>query len=193
MSEAIDAFGNPRARSGPTWRRGAVGGRLSWCLVAVVALAAGGCGQSGPAVQFVEGRVLLDGQPVSGATVGFGPVTPGTGLPAAGTTNTEGVFHLTASGGGEPEGGTLPGDYVVTVSKIQQAGSKPLPTPDDPDYGKPANSSVPSPAGGPPKHLVPEPYSKPETSGLTATVKPGRNTGDAFVFELDGQFQGASR
>lgn len=169
------------------------GGRSSWCLLAVATMAAVGCGQSGPAVQFVEGRVLLDGQPVSGATVGFGPVTLGNGLPAAGTTDAEGVFRLTASGGGAPGAGTLPGDYVVTVSKVQQTDSKPLPTPDDPDYGKPADSSAPLPAGGPPKYIVPEPYSRPETSGLSATVKRGRNNGEAFVFELDGQFQGVSR
>ena len=161
------------------------------CFVAAVLAASGGCTKSGPAVQFVEGRILLDGQPVPGATVGFGPVSPATGLPAAGTTDAEGVFHLTASGGGAPGGGTLAGDYIVTVLKIEQDAGKPLPAFGDPDYGKTTDPSVPSPAGGPPKYIVPQPYSNPETSGLKATVKSGRNTGDAFVFNLEGGFKGA--
>ena len=161
------------------------------CVVAGVLAGGAGCTQSGPAVQFVEGRILLDGQPVAGATVGFGPASPATGLPAAGTTDAEGVFHLTASGGGAPGGGTLAGDYVVTVLKIEQNAGKPLPAFGDPDYGKATDPSVPSPAGGPPKYIVPQPYSNPETSGLKATVKSGRNTGDAFVFNLEAGFKGA--
>lgn len=165
---------------------------LARCLtIAAVAAWALGCGQAGPPVQFVEGRILLDGKPVSGATVGFGPVTAGAGLPAAGTTDAEGVFHLTAAGGGKPDGGTLPGDYAVTVLKVEQPAGKPLPTPDDPDYGKPVNASQPSPAGGPPRYVVPEPYSRPETSGLRATVRPGTNSGEAFTFDLDGSFKGS--
>jgi hypothetical protein len=172
---------------------GAVGmsNGIGICVVTAALVGTVGCTQSGPAVQFVEGRILLDGQPVSGATVGFGPVSPATGLPAAGTTDTDGVFHLTASGGGTPGGGTLAGDYVVTVLKVEQSGAKALPTPDDPDYGKSTDSSAPSPAGGPPQYVVPQPYSNPETSGLKATVKSGRNTGDAFVFNLEGGFKGA--
>jgi hypothetical protein len=164
--------------------------RVAAAIVAGLMAGVVGCSQSGPAVQFVEGRVLLDGKPVVGATVGFGPVNSAAGLPAAGTTNAEGVFQLTASGGGAPGRGTLPGEYVVTVLKLEQSQGKPLPTPDDPDYGKSADSSVPTPAGGPPKYVVPEAYSKPETSGLKATVKPGRNTGDGFVFNLDASFKG---
>jgi hypothetical protein len=164
--------------------------RIAAGIVAGLMVGFVGCSQSGPAVQFVEGRVLLDGKPIAGATVGFGPVNPAAGLAAAGTTNAEGVFQLTASGGGAPGRGTLPGEYVVTVLKLEQSQGKSLPTPDDPDYGKSADPSVPTPAGGPPKYVVPEAYSKPETSGLKATVKPGRNTGDGFVFSLDASFKG---
>ena len=48
-----------------------------------------GCGQRGPVVEMVEGVVLLDGQPVEGATVLFSPDAGGAadGLPAVGRTD----------------------------------------------------------------------------------------------------------
>ncbi len=51
-------------------------------LLFLAALVSAGCGRSGPAVAFVEGTVLLDGQPVAEATVGFSPLAGG--LPAWG-------------------------------------------------------------------------------------------------------------
>ena len=75
-----------------------------------------GCGKPGPQVQYVEGVVVLDGEPVADATVVFVPEAAD-GLVATGRTNAEGRFTLTSVRGGKPNGGALVGDYAVTFSK----------------------------------------------------------------------------
>lgn len=145
------------------------------CL-AVVALSvvAAGCAQQGPRVEFVEGRVLLEGEPVEGATVSFSPVDPSSGLSAVGMTDVAGVFRLNAVRGGRPQAGTAIGEYRVAIMKI-----------------------IPDPAArlsatGPQKviHVVPEPYGDAKTSGLLVAVQKGRNTGESFTFDLRRDFRG---
>jgi hypothetical protein len=51
-------------------RRGRFTPRLSGVCAAAVLVWAAGCGTKGPDVQFVEGRVTLDGTPLANATVG---------------------------------------------------------------------------------------------------------------------------
>ena len=75
-----------------------------------------GCGKPGPQVQYVEGVVVLDGEPVADATVVFVPEAAD-GLVATGRTNAEGRFTLTSVRGGKPNGGALVGEYAVTFSK----------------------------------------------------------------------------
>lgn len=61
-----------------------------------VCLIVGGCGSSGaddqPELGTVRGVVSLEGEPLSGVSVTFQPVD---GRPAAGVTNSEGVYELT--------------------------------------------------------------------------------------------------
>jgi len=40
------------------------------------------------------------------------------------------------------------------------------------------------------EYLVPKAYGDAKTSGFTASVKKGRNTGDAFRFDLKSDFKG---
>ena len=145
---------------------------LAVCLVVVVA----GCGPRGPAVEMVEGVVLLDGQPVEGATIFFSPAPTDAkaegGLPAAGRTGADGGFRLNAIGGARSGAGTKVGEYVVTVVK-QESDAPPAPDPNVPP-APPGLINV--------RDLLPTIYKVGATSPLRATVIKGRNT---FRFELD--------
>jgi hypothetical protein len=61
----------------------------------------------------VQGKVLLDGQPVEGATVSFQPDEE-SGPPASGLTGSDGVFRLTTHTSGD---GARPGNYKVVITK----------------------------------------------------------------------------
>jgi hypothetical protein len=149
------------------------------CTLLVAAALAGaalvGCGHRGPAVEMVEGLVLLDGQPVEGAIVLFSPESggPDGGLPAAGRTDTNGMFHLNAAGGAKFGAGTKIGDYIVTVSK-QDADPLPPQDPSKPPPSEPPNVRV--------WDLLPVVYKHAVTTPLRASVKKRTNS---FRFELD--------
>ena len=162
------------------------------CCVGVV-----GCsrGPARPEVQFVEGVVMLDGAPVEGATVGFVPA--GAGLGAFGRTLPDGRFLLTSSRGGVPGAGAMAADYVVTVQKVDgdappadapEAAAAPGTAEDYEKWRKESVSTSSKPALV--KYVVPQAYGDPKTSGLKATVKKGRNSGEAFRFELKSDFKG---
>lgn len=149
------------------------------CCMALVAAglveaAIVGCGRRGPAVEMVEGIVLLDGQPVEGATVLFSPEAAGPegGLAAAGRTGPDGGFRLNAAGGAKFGAGTKIGDYVVTIVK-QDHDPVPPPDPDKPPSGPP-NVKV--------WDVLPVVYKHAVTTPLRATVKKGKNS---YRFELD--------
>jgi hypothetical protein len=155
-------------------RRGGTASRLpllSACLLVGMFV---GCGHRGPAVEMVEGLVLLDGAPVEGATVLFSPESsgPAGGLPAAGRTGPDGVFRLNAAGGAKFGAGTKIGEYIVTVTKQDH---DPV-TPPDPN----------APPSGPPNvkvwDVLPVVYKHAVTTPLRAAVKKGKNS---YRFELD--------
>jgi len=135
-----------------------------------------GCGPSGPAVEFVEGVVLLDGSPVEDCVVGFSPLDPG-GISAFGQTDGAGVFRLTSSRGGKPARGAVPGRYAISITKQKPRdrppGSMQASGPDDIIF------------------LVPRGYAQADTSGLAATVRKGRNVGPEFRFELKSDYKPA--
>ena len=138
-----------------------------------------GCGRSGPVVQFVEGRVVLDGQTLEGATVGLSPVAGSKGLPAYARTDTQGIFRVTSTRGGRRDAGATEGDYIVTISKVVA---------DEADVAveatEPGERPKPVSSRKPPRNVVPEVYAEVDTSPLRVTIKRGANTGPAFVFDL---------
>lgn len=164
----------------------AVRGRPSrWCAAlltaALVGLGAGCWKSSGPAVQFVEGKVLLDGQPLEGATVGLSPAAGSSGLPAYARTNATGGFRVTSTRGGRRDAGAVVGEYIVTVSKVESEGAAAIEDTGEPDYlRKPAAGARPKQ----PRNLVAEVYGEVGTSPLRMSVQRGANTGPAFVFDL---------
>lgn len=177
MNRIIRPVGDPRCARRP------VGGRCrglaSMSVVGLVLLV--GCGRSGPVVQFVEGKVVLDGQAMEGATVGLSPAAGSKGLPAYARTDAQGIFRVTSTRGGRRDAGAAVGDYIVTISKVvadeadvADAGGEPV------EGKKPARPG----ARQEPRNVVPEVFAEVDSSPLRATVKSGANTGPAFVFDL---------
>jgi len=139
-----------------------------------------GCGRNaGPVVQFVEGKMILDGQPLEGATVGLSPVKGSKGLPAYARTDGKGIFRVTSTRGGRRDAGAAAGDYVVTISKVV-ADEGDVAVEEDGLGKKPAGR----PSSKPSRNVVPEVYAEIDTSPLRATIKSGANKGPAFVFDL---------
>lgn len=123
----------------------------SWSLLVVVALAASvGCGDSGPALAPVRGKVLLDGQPLK-----FGNVLtqPKAGRGANGAIQPDGSFELNS--GREP--GALIGLHNVAVVAYEGGDA----------------ARGPEAAQG--KLLTPQRYANAENSGLTIEVVRGEN------------------
>jgi hypothetical protein len=154
-----------------------------WGMCGVMLMLTIGCGRRiGPTVQFVKGRITLDGQLLEGAAVSLAPVAGSTGLPAYGITKPDGAFVLTSSRGGKVGAGAVAGDYIVTVKKMRLVGESDIGTliARD-DYEKQRRDY---PLFTPEIPVVPPAYGDATTSSLRATVKKGRNVGPEFQFEL---------
>lgn len=127
-------------------------------LIALWSLA--GCSRSDrPPLAKVSGVVLLDGAPVEGAAVMFMPVAGG--RPAQGSTDAQGKFQLTTF---DTHDGAIIGEHKVSVTKLETTGV--VETADG------LSGSVDASAIKEIWH-VPQSYSNPENSGLTATVEKG--------------------
>jgi hypothetical protein len=142
-------------------------------LFAVVTL--GGCGSAadGPPLAKVTGIVTLDGKPIEGATVIFQPKSPGP--TSFGVTGPDGSFSIRTGSGRD---GAAVGDHMVGVSLSMVAGAPSAGSADDlapPIASEVAGTAQAAKASAGPRvvWLVPEKYSKPESSGLTATVPSG--------------------
>ena len=117
-------------------------------LAGLLVLFAVGCG--GPVYHPVAGTVRLDGHPLAEASVLLEPVAGG---PAAhGVTDASGRFDLQSAN----RPGVVAGEYRVVVTKQQVTGVR--------------ADETQEAGGAKVKWIVPERYSKPATSGLTATV-----------------------
>lgn len=91
----------------------------SAALVAILALAAAGCGKgSGPKVVPVSGTVTIDGKPAPNIAVVFQPVASGkeeAGMGSTGVTDAQGRFTLTLTGTDKRPGAVV-GRHRVTFS-----------------------------------------------------------------------------
>ena len=89
---------------------------LAWLLLA----AAIGCGEGGPQVAPVTGRVTLDGQPLEHADVAFQP--DGSQRPSIGRTDADGRYTL-AYKRGQP--GAIVGEHTVRINVSPELVAKP--------------------------------------------------------------------
>jgi hypothetical protein len=133
-----------------------------------------GCTSSGLSVQFVEGTVVFDGQPLSNALVSFVPKINGNGIAAIGKTDENGHFLLTSMQGGQPNQGAVAAEYVAVITKNKDKPSRI-------EYsagidGKPMGIGVY-------ESLIPEKYTSPATSDLIITVEKKKR--NQFNFVLD--------
>lgn len=151
--------------------------RLFLALMPAILLLLAGCsGESFPETYAVTGVVMYQDRPVEGATVTLVPGDP-KGRSASGITDAKGQFSVKTYFTPEhrPEG-ALPGDYAITVSKLEV---REVPKGLSPPEAQAAFAKL-----GPPKNLLPKAYQSPKTSGLKVTV--GDASPDPLELELKG-------
>jgi hypothetical protein len=129
-------------------------------LAAAAALAATGCGSSGPEMASVSGKVTYNGKPVPKGTVSF-VATQADGRNASGELDASGNYRLQTEAPGD---GAQLGEYDVALYSHDEEVL---------DYTPRVPVKV--------ERLIPEKYEDPKTSTLKRTVKSGSNT---FDFEL---------
>lgn len=146
--------------------------RVRMGVVVVLGMVVGlvGCG-SGPEHGFLKqlvpatGRVTVDGKPLGGATVTFSPdIESSGGRHAMATTRDDGTYELsTAVPGVSPEDskGVVPGEYIVTISKIAMEDGSPFPDDIVDEYDAVSRGA---------KQFVPPQYTDPGTSPLKVSV-----------------------
>ena len=79
-----------------------------------------GCGDSGPAIEYVEGTVTMDGKPLKNATVVFVPQSGG--RPAAAATDENGHYVLTFTEGRQ---GAMLGTNKIQISTLADPSETP--------------------------------------------------------------------
>ncbi len=94
-------------------------------VVALSCLVLLGCGDGGPKLVPVEGKVTLDGKALANKSIMFSPQAGTQGSGAGGTTDGEGNYKLTAvlPGSTESRPGIPPGDYRVMVNEQMAAST----------------------------------------------------------------------
>lgn len=164
--------------------RSFAGLRLAACAALIITSGIG-CSKGGAAAanrlatQKVTGKITYKGQAVADAHVSFHPKSE-QGPGAFGRTNGEGVFTLQTY---EPGDGAAAGEYVVTVQKSEApAASNASGEELFRQMEEKAKAGQPAGAEAAPKALLPEKYSRPESSDLKAVV-PGSDP-KAFEFDL---------
>ena len=130
-------------------------------LIGVLVCLNFGCSDSKISTGYVEGVITFQGAPLPGATISFAPKDAG-GQHALGFSDENGVYKLTTEGGRD-EGGALPGEYLVTISKVNVKVSPVL---SEEKNTQPVSKS---------ESAIPVKYNNKASSGLTATVNKGKN------------------
>lgn len=131
-----------------------------FCVVLAAVTFTSGCSQSDrPKLAPVTGLVLLDNEPVAEAAVMFVPVAGG--RPAQGLTDAQGKFRLTTF---DENDGAIVGDHKVGITKVKVSGATET---SDGLSGSVDASQIQE------TWIVPQKYSQPDGSGLTAKVEKG--------------------
>jgi len=140
-------------------------------LAAVGMMLAAGCGPNRPQTAKVVGRVTYQGKPVAEGRIVFQPEDGR--RPASASIGPDGSYRLTTFDSGD---GALPGKHKVTIKAVRVSGELP-----GDDLGGQSGKSAPAAAAGALptlEWLVPEKYSRLQTTPLTAEVKTGENRCD---------------
>ena len=139
---------------------------VSACMTAAICmLSFFGCSESKPDTATVRGKVTYQGKPVTTGRIVFNPVDGR--RPAMASINEDGTFELTTFPGKSKDGAML-GEHIVTVKSTRTVGGE---MPDE--FSKEAKAA---PAVMPKlEWLVPQKYSRKDTSPLKETVTEGQN------------------
>lgn len=137
-------------------------GKRPFCWAAIVlaslALSVAGCGPSYPTTHPVSGTITYQGQPVPQGTIVFYPEE---GRAAMSNIEADGSYRLTTF---RPGDGALPGRHTVTITAIADSASGPASFEQEMDQGMLGRGQKGV------RWLVPERYSKRDTTPLTAEV-----------------------
>lgn len=141
----------------------------AWALFMILTGAACcsiGCGGSRSDMVPVSGKVTYEGKVVTEGTITFYPVAGG--RPSTGPIGSDGNYKLSSV---EPGDGAMLGDHKVAIEARKVVSSGPVIKTFEDELSQ--DGSLPKA----PKiiWLVPETYSTPDTSDLTATVKDETN------------------
>ncbi|MCL2117157.1 MAG: carboxypeptidase-like regulatory domain-containing protein [Planctomycetaceae bacterium] len=127
-----------------------------------------GCGSKGQLSGLVPGHgvVFYDDTPLASATVSFTPTQEnGTTRGASATTDEKGAFQLMTLNRND---GVQPGEYVVTVTKVERP-----PPVDEETLRKAMSGEIPAPPLDTKiKHLINPKYADAKTSGVNVTIGP---------------------
>ena len=147
------------------------------------ALSLAGCGDKGPAVQFVEGTVSFDGNLIDNCSVTFSPKdksdsSTGVNRPllSSGLTDAKGHFRLSAVMGGAIGGGTTVGEYAVCIVKKEPVPQRNL--------NQRPGEGTPEPEY---RYITPRIFEEEGTTPITLKVEKGKNRFD-FDLKADGSF-----
>lgn len=141
----------------------------------------GGAGPERKPTIRVSGTITMAGGPVADAVVTFSPQE---GQPVAfGRTDSEGKYTLTTYEAGD---GAVAGKYIVLVNKSSGSGAGPGAAVSHEAFvsgqaSVTSHAAAGKPGGSTPASILPEKYSKANTSDLTTTVSADKTTYD---FEL---------
>ena len=134
---------------------------MTTTLVAIALMMITGCGRTLPETAPVEGRVTLDGKPLTTGAIMFFPEE---GRPATGVIDADGSFRLTTFTAYD---GALPGRHTVTIEadEVVQVAA-PRSYEEEIQQGQQGAR----PTIGKLRYIVPAKYGNRATSGLTAEV-----------------------
>jgi len=150
---------------------------IQYCLFTILPLliVVAGCGgDKGPVVYFVTGTVYLDDVPLPNCRVIFSPNTSGgIEMDASGRTDENGVYKIQTQTG-KVDGGTTPGEYTVSFSKMKISW-------DGKSYVQSATPGVEPVKDTRSEEGLPPIYTSQRTSQETATVT---NNAKSNVFDF---------